>query len=187
LGAFFKNKKMGLFNKKKTGGGAFKKEGFLRTAAQSVAVAPVLVPLAIFIPVMKKALKDKKITPKKAPIDLVKQFYEEIVTKSKENLEIDHMAVAAAVSIETIVQAILKYFKKLKEKKDKANAEIAAGKKPSNPLTPTEEKIVEGGEAAVNSAKGYAKDEATFQLGKVAPFAIGGLLLFVIAVLYFRS
>jgi hypothetical protein len=178
---------MGIFKKKKSVGGAFKKEGFLRTAAQTVALAPAIVPLAIFIPVMKKALKDKKITPKKAPIDLVKQFYEEIVTKSKDNLEEEHLAAVAAVSIETIVQAILKYFKKLKEKKDKANAEIAQGKKPSEPLTPMEAKIVEGGEAAVDSAKGYVKDEATFQLGTYAPYIIGGLVLAIIVFAYIKK
>jgi hypothetical protein len=130
---------------------------------------------------MKKALKEKGITPAKAPIDLVRQFYDNIVEPSKKkkkgSLE-ENLAPVAAAGIAAIVKGILEYFRGLKEKKQKAEIDKAAGRTPSEPMTPTEEKLLAGAEAATDTAKNLAKEEAQFQLGKYVPWAIGALVAF---------
>ena len=160
-----------LLKKKKAGGGAG------RVIGQSVAILPALIPVKIFTPAMKKALKDKGITPPKAPIDLVRSFYDNIVKpsmpKKKGNLE--SLDPISASAITGIVKAILDYFKRLKEKKKKAEDEVAKGQAPTEPLTPAEEKILKGAETAVATGVEVAKEEAQFQIGKYVPYLIAGV------------
>jgi hypothetical protein len=175
---------VGLFTKKTKKPG--EKSGIGRVIAQSAALAPVLIPVAIFIPVMKKALKDKGITPAKAPIDLVRQFHDEIVSKSKRTPKkgsfetTEHLAPVAAAGIAAIVKGILEYFKNLKDKKAKAQEQISKGQAPTEPLTPSEEKLLAGAETATDTAKQLAKEEAQFQIGKYVPYLIGAVAVFFV-------
>lgn len=159
-----------------------KKSGAGRVIGQSAAILPVLIPVMVFTPVMKKALKDKGITPAKAPVDLVRQFYETIVvpgTQRKPKANYEHLAPVAAAGIAAIVKGILEYFKNLKDKKAKAAEQMAKGERPTEPLTPNEEKILAGAETAVDTAKTLAKEEAQFQIGKYVPYLIGAAVLII--------
>lgn len=169
-----------LLKKKKSGSGAG------RVIGQNVAILPALIPVKIFTPAMKKALKDKGITPPKAPIDLIRSFYENIVKPSMpkakkgsfESYYDDSIDPITGAAISGVVKAILDYFKRLKEKKKQAENEIAKGQAPTEPLTPAEEKLLKGAEQAVATGTEIAKEEAQFTIGKYVPWLIGGVAVF---------
>lgn len=102
------------------------------------AVAPLIAPLIPFFPIMTKALKTKGITPPKAPLDLIKSFYSNVVKKASledsiedipANLEYLEENVIGAISA-TIVKNIIEFIKNIKNKK-------ASGQ----PLSPSEDVI----------------------------------------------
>lgn len=154
---------------------------------KSVAGVSVLLPLQPLRPAMMKALKKKGVfvNKKTSLLDVTNRFYNSVVKASGNydhyadidttELPDDHLAVAIPV----IVEAIISFFKKSKQKKD-------AGEK----LSPVEEVAAEGTEIATAKIEKTIKDEAAQEIGERVmqtnwPLIIGiaaGVVLLIVVV-----
>ena len=131
-----------------------------------------LVPLKL---AMKKILKDRGITPPDNLKELAHVFYDKVVKAHKSTFEpIDH--IEPVMTLTAIVTAIIKFIKDLKKKKESGQKLDKSEQK----ILDTTEKLVSEGEETV---KGFIKDEATFELGKIAPL----LILAFVAILLLKK
>jgi len=140
-----------------------------------IASFPVLLP---FKAGMTGILKSKGITPQNDISKLAQQFHSVIIEK-KSSYEVYEPEHIAPMVVGSIINAVIGYFKSLKDKKDKGEV-----------LSPAEEKALANAEAVTSQTIEAVKDEATNEVAKKSfmPLIIGAIVaLVVIALLVMKS
>lgn len=145
---------------------------------------PKLILLAPFKGPMKKALTEKGIKHSNDLQDIATKFYHYIVRKGSYDFEAGTLEFTdsidasktgsktgsgnlAPVAIGVIIDAVLSFFKGLKDKRD------AGGK-----LSPTEQTLLDGAEKVADQIKEEAKDEGAQRIGYIAIFALAAFLIY---------
>ncbi len=126
-----------------------------------LAAGTILAPVMPLMPMMKRALKKKGVTPPKMPIDVLNAFYKNVVKGGSNydghlpnidllEIESDHLAPAVGA----VVSAVLAFVKLIKKKKNSGET-----------LTKIEETIANGTEQIETELEEKAKTEVAEQVG----------------------